>query len=201
MAKSLNKSRMQNSRIVIAGALAVVLFTSALIPPEMALHETLDYLGAILLAVCGLGRVYATAFLGGHKNETLITHGAFSVVRNPLYFFSLLGMTGIALVSGHIVLMVIIPVFFLVLYHYLIKREESFLLEKFGQTYADYMKSTPRLFPNINLYRAPDTVEMVPKYLNKAFKDAIWWFAVFPIFEFIEYLHRSAYIKPLFMVP
>ena len=191
MAKNLNKARMRQSRYLLLIVLAIVFFTRALIPIETPIHHGLDFLGYLFVAVCALGRLYSTAFLGGFKNDTLITYGAFSVVRNPLYFFSLVGMTGIALMSGYLIIIIIMPLFFAVLYHYLIQREEVFLLEKFGHAYANYMKSTPRLFPNLKLYNAPEKIETVPKYLNKAFKDAIWWFAAFPLFELAEYFQTS----------
>lgn len=201
MAKSLNKTRMQQSKIVVILAFVLAFFTKALIPYESTIHEFTDFLGYLLIAICALGRLYSTAFLGGHKNENLITYGAFSVVRNPLYFFSLLGMIGIALISGHVLIMIGVPIIFIIMYHYLISREEEFLLKTFGQPYQDYIDSTPRLIPNLSLYNAPESVEVVPKYLNKAFKDAIWWFAAFPLFEVAEYLHESNLIPPLFVMP
>ena len=201
MARSLNKSRMRNSRIILLVVLLACFFTTALIPYETELHVEIEFLGYFMVAVCALGRMYSTAFLGGYKNEKLITHGAFSVMRNPLYFFSLLGMTGIALISGHIMIIVAVPLFFVVLYHFLIKREEAFLLETFGEEYKAYMVSTPRLMPNFRLYHAPQTVEVVPKYLNKAFKDAVWWFAAFPMFELAEYIQENGIIKAPFIIP
>ncbi len=201
MAKSLNKSRMRNSKIIVILAFILVFFTKALIPYETPIHELTDFLGYVLIALCALGRLYTTAFLGGHKNESLITYGAFSVVRNPLYFFSLLGMTGVALISGHVLIMILVPIIFIVMYHFLIKREEEFLLETFGGDYQNYMNVTPRLFPNIKLYNAPDNITVVPKYLNKAFKDAIWWFAAYPIFEMAEYLQESGLLPTLFTMP
>tara|TARA_R110002072_G_scaffold211843_1_gene369391 strand:- start:464 stop:1069 length:606 start_codon:yes stop_codon:yes gene_type:complete len=201
VAKSLNKSRMRNSKIIVILAFILVFFTKALIPYETPIHELTDFLGYVLIALCALGRLYTTAFLGGHKNESLITYGAFSVVRNPLYFFSLLGMTGVALISGHVLIMILVPIIFIVMYHFLIKREEEFLLETFGGDYQNYMNVTPRLFPNIKLYNAPDNITVVPKYLNKAFKDAIWWFAAYPIFEMAEYLQESGLLPTLFTMP
>lgn len=201
MAKNLNKSRMRQSKIVVILAFVLAFFTKALIPYESSIHEFTDFLGYFLISVCALGRLYSTAFLGGHKNESLITYGAFSVVRNPLYFFSLLGMTGVSFISGHILIMVAVPIVFVVMYHFLIQREEAFLMEAFGQVYKDYMVSTPRLVPNLKLYNAPESIEVVPKYLSKAFKDAIWWFAAFPLFEFAEYLQESGLVPSLFVLP
>ena len=201
MAKSLNKSRMRDSRLVLILALLAAFFTKAFIPSDGEAHEVMEFIGYVLVAFCALGRLYSTAFLGGHKNQTLITYGAFSIVRNPLYFFSFVGITGIALISAHIVIIAVLPIVFFVMYHYLIKREEVFLQEQFGEAYAQYKKDVPRFFPNFKLYQAPDTIEAVPKYLTKALKDAIWWFAAFPIFELAEKLQKLGYIKTLFMLP
>lgn len=201
MAKNLNKSRIRDSKIIIVLALLIVFLTKALIPSTSEMHEVIEYFGYFLVAICALGRVYSTAFLGGHKNQTLITYGAFSVVRNPLYFFSLLGMTGVALISGYITIMVVLPVFFIALYHFLITREEVFLTEEFGEEYKAYMGAVPRLLPRLSLYKAPELVEVNPKFLAKSFKDAIWWFAAFPLLEFAEYLQHSEIIRPFVTLP
>jgi len=201
MAKKLNKSRMRNSKIILISVLFICFLTKAFVPYETETHEIVEYIGYVLIAICALGRMYSTAFLGGYKNEKLITYGAFSVVRNPLYFFSLLGMTGIALISGHIVIIVAVPVVFVFIYHYLIGREEGFLLEAFGQEYKDYTAKTPRIIPDFRLHNAPETVGVVPKYLNKAFKDAIWWFAAFPVLELAEYVQEHGWIDPIFVIP
>lgn len=201
MAQALNKSRIRNSKLILLTTLLLMFITKSLIPAETYYHETIEYLGYFLIAICALGRIYSTAFLGGHKNQNLITYGAFSVVRNPLYFFSLLGMTGVALISGYMTFIIIIPVFFIVLYHFLIKREEGFLLSEFGDDYAVYIKSTPRLIPNLKLYNAPETIEVQPKFLGKAFKDAIWWFVAFPVIEMGEYLHETGILPTLFTLP
>lgn len=201
MARKLNKSRIRDSKVLIVLALGAAFLTKALIGYETVLHEVIEFTGYFLIAICAMGRLYSTAFLGGFKNDKLITHGAFSIVRNPLYFFSLIGMTGIAFISAHIVVMIVLPVAFVVMYHFLIRREEAFLLEAFGKEYEAYMRSTPRLIPNFRLYNAPEKVEVVPKFLNKAFFDAIWWFAAFPLYEAAEILHEKGILEPLFMLP
>ncbi len=201
MAKNLNKSRIRDSKFLVIIALVIAFFTKSLIGYETVMHESIEFLGYFFVAFCALGRLYSTAFLGGHKNTKLITHGAFSIVRNPLYFFSLLGMTGIALISGHIVVIIALPIAFVVMYHFLIAREEVFLRETFGKEYDAYVAKTPRLIPNFSLYNAPATVQVVPKFLNKGFFDAIWWFAAFPIYEAAEILHDKDIIKPIFMLP
>lgn len=186
MARALNQTRIRDSWIITVVAVAIIFLTKPLFPVLAPGHELLDTLGLLLIIICAFGRVYASAFLGGFKNNALITYGPFSVVRNPLYFFSLMGVLGISIVSMHPLVVVFAFPAFVVLYHFLIRREEKFLLENFGNAYADYMKRVPRLIPNPALYNCPDTVEMKPKFLNNAIMDAVWWILAYQVIEVIE---------------
>lgn len=201
MARHLNKSRIALSKAMVVVLLLCVFFTDSLIPLESGAHEFFDLTGTILVAICALGRLYTSAYLGGFKNDTLITHGPFSVVRNPLYFFSLVGFTGIAFMTNHIVVMVAIPLGFILLYTQLIRREEAHLASIFGQPYEDYRNKVNRLIPDIRQYDVPETIQMHTKFLDKAFKDAIWWFAAFPLVECAEYVQQQGSIHGIFMLP
>jgi protein-S-isoprenylcysteine O-methyltransferase Ste14 len=201
VARNLNKSRIALSRVMIVVLLLIVFFTDSLIPLESGAHEFFDIIGTILVSVCALGRLYTTAYLGGFKNDTLITYGPFSAVRNPLYFFSLVGFIGVALMTNHIFVMLAIPVGFILLYTFLIRREERFLLGKFGEEYRAYMASTPRLIPSFRNYHFPAVIQMNPKFLDKGFKDAIWWFAAFPLVELAEFIQEQGFIQPGILLP
>ena len=58
---------------------------------------SLELTGFVLLVACAMGRVWASAYISGKKNKELVTVGPYSLVRNPLYFFSLLGFIGTGL--------------------------------------------------------------------------------------------------------
>jgi len=88
MAKKLNMGRIFYSRLLAAVALLLLVFTRPAITPEMAVYALFINIGLVLIAIGVIGRVFSTIFLGGHKNETVITYGPFSVCRNPLYLFS-----------------------------------------------------------------------------------------------------------------
>lgn len=201
MAVALNKTRKRDSKLLVALILGAMFFTRPLIPMEGSLHQSFDFFGYFLIAVCVCGRLYTTAFLGGHKNETLIDYGPFSICRNPLYFFSLCGFMGIALMTNHIAIILLAPLLFFIVYYFLILREEVFLKEAFSGAYEEYMRRVPRLLPKFSLYHAPEAVQMRPKYLARAFRDNLWWFISFPLIEFSEYLQEAHLIKPLFFLP
>ena len=177
---------MRDSKLIVLISLALTFFLKSTFALYNQEHELLELSGYALIIICAFGRVYSSAFLGGFKNDVVVTDGPYSIVRNPLYLFSLIGITGISLISMHLVVIIFAPLAFLALYMTLISREEKFLLEKLGQPYADYLQSTPRLFPNLKLYKASETLPMRPQYLLKSIFDAVWWFLPIFVFEMVE---------------
>ena len=100
MARDLNKARMRDTKFLIAVAVLAGIFCRPLFPADGAVHGVMMFLGVALALLCTCGRVYSTAFIGGAKNQQLVTWGPYSLCRNPLYFFSLCGAAGIGLMSG-----------------------------------------------------------------------------------------------------
>ena len=198
MARALNRTRIRDTKLILLLCLVTMLTTRPLIDVDSPLHQFFDMAGELLVALCVLGRVYCTAFLGGYKNQTLIHSGPFSVSRNPLYFCSFIGICGIALMSNHFVLMALIPTLFLGVYFSLITREEATLQQLFGADYANYCATTPRFWPRFGLYQAPSEMLVSPKLLLNAVKDGLLWFLALPIFELIDHAQRSGLLKPLF---
>jgi len=133
----------------------------------------------------------------GQTAVRLITTGVFSIMRNPLYFFSLVGVTGAALITGQILVMIALPLAFLALYLPLIGREQAFLSETFGEEYDAYRARVPALWPKLGGYTAPETVEMYPRFMKNAFLDAVWWFAVPPAIQLITYARDIGLIPTL----
>lgn len=201
MAAKLNKTRIRDTRIVVLVSFLIILFTKQIFDHDDELiHEPIEFFGYFLIAICAIGRVYCTAFLGGMKNREIIDYGPFSICRNPLYMFSFIGVVGFALMTVNIAVLILLPTSFLLIYISLIKREEAYLEEKFGQVYAEYKSKTPRLFPNFKLYHAPETVEMTPRTLLRSVGDSAMWFLAYPLIEFVEYLQEAQILKPFIYI-
>lgn len=188
------KARMRHSRYLVLAVAVLILFSNAMLPVEGAWHEALEGVGYFLVAICALGRLYCTGFIGGLKNETVIRSGPYSVVRNPLYVFSFMGVMGIAMESGMLTVFVLLVGGFLLYYPRVIAREEAFLLHKFGEDYARYKQEVPRWIPNFHLWQEPEEIPLRPKFLKNAFFDAIVWFIPLPLFELLESIHQAGYL-------
>lgn len=58
--------------------------------------EPMEVAGLVLRFTAILGWLWNILYIGYQKNSRLITDGPHSISRNPLYLFSLIGVTGIA---------------------------------------------------------------------------------------------------------
>jgi len=122
---------------------------STFLSPQVSIYLRLIFAGLILVSAIYLVR-------SGHRaisNEVLssprlLTDGAFSRVRHPLYLAALLFYIFlIALTFSMISLFVFVGIFFF--YNYIAAYEENFLEKKFGQEYRDYRKNVPKWFPRL----------------------------------------------------
>jgi len=98
----------------------------------------LIYLPAMLFLVIGFLNLATTPV------DELATIGVYGISRNPLYFGEVLVSIsiGIACLSWVFLLMVIAK--FLSIHYYVVGAEEPFLIEKYGDTYREYVNRTPR---------------------------------------------------------
>jgi len=84
---------------------------------------TLLVLGYALTGVGVIGRVWCLSYIAGHKTADLVTDGPYSLCRNPLYFFSLLGAVGVGLGSSTLTFPLLVMVGFAIYYPAVIKAE------------------------------------------------------------------------------
>ena len=121
----------------------------------------MSIIGFVLVVFGSFGRIWASLYIEGHKTKNLITAGPFSMVRNPLYFFSLIMLLGFSLALKSIFLPLSLLLIFVVFHIPTIANEEKKLQNIHGEKFEDYVRSTPRLIPNIFKYKKPEIGEKV----------------------------------------
>ena len=145
----------QRKRIIFFWVSAPLLAPLLLLTEPMwfdgdVLNEIVRHLGAFALLTCIAGRCWAALHIGGQKNQKLITSGPYARTRNPLYFFSTVGLAGIGLAVGSITLGLAFFCFGYLAFSYVIRREERALERFFVAEYHEYMRLVPRFFPSFS---------------------------------------------------
>jgi protein-S-isoprenylcysteine O-methyltransferase Ste14 len=77
-----------------------IALTEAAWPEGGLVREVLEWSGYVAIVVCVLGRAWCATYIAGQESRELVDQGPCSIVRNPLYGFSLVGLTRVGLSSG-----------------------------------------------------------------------------------------------------
>ena len=193
------KTPIERKRTLVTWLLAPAWLT-ILIATQPKGFETLGYslvefTGFFLVFGAVLGRLSCTLYIGGRKDLSLCQSGPYSLSRNPLYFFSFLGLIGVCLAAQNIALMAISAVLFLAYYRSVILNEERRLLSLFGSDYILYMARVPRFFPRFNFPESEDTLLVQSQVFVRSLRDVSWFLAAIVGIEVIEELRQAAVIS------
>ena len=161
----------------------------------------LELTGFVLLLGCGFGRLWVNIYIRGKKSHTLVTFGPYSVCRNPLYLFSLMGAIGGCLAAKNLLVLVLILFLFLVYYTLVIVAEERKLRKVFQESYDEYVKRVPRFLPRLSLYHDSETLIVKPRYFYLCVLSAMWFPLAFIILRVIQLLQEAGVLPVLFRVP
>jgi protein-S-isoprenylcysteine O-methyltransferase Ste14 len=145
-------------------------------------------LGLIMVTIAATGRIWCAQYIAGYKDTILVTEGPYSICRNPLYFFSLIGGLGAGFCTKSIYLTVLIIVVYLIIYPKSIKSEENKLSNLFGDKYAKYKSNVPSFIPNIFLYHEPSEYTINIKIFKRGLFESMYFIYIVILFIFIDIL-------------
>ncbi len=123
-------------------------------------------------------RLWATLCIGGRKSGQVVDIGPYSVCRNPLYLGTFLMYLSQALFlkSAFFGLGLLVP--WLAYWLAVIPAEEQHLQETFGEAYATYLRTVPRLWPKWSLYHSPERLDVDVRSVSKEFFRACGWLSM-----------------------
>jgi protein-S-isoprenylcysteine O-methyltransferase Ste14 len=196
---TLQKTRIKHSRILVAAVMLALLFVRPAGSPDALVALLRDGAGVALVMFGVFGRVYCSLFIGGRKNTLVVRQGPYSVVRNPLYVFSFLAMLGVCLLSGMLALLVVMVAAFVFYYPNVVRREEAFLMAKYGEAYAAYVREVPRWLPCLSLWQQPELVEVKPEFVFKTMRDASVFLCV-PLYFYVVELLQAQQVVPVWLM-
>lgn len=138
---------------LFAGTLALGLLLHFIFPINYFLPRSLSIVSGVILLV-GAALIAISAFRAMRRAQTavnpslpttaIVSNGAFGFSRNPLYLSLTMLYIGIALLFNALwVLLLLLPLI-VVVQNGVIKREEHYLEQKFGDEYLRYKASVRR---------------------------------------------------------
>lgn len=116
-----------------------------------AVGITVAFAGQIIRALT-IGLAY---IIRGGRNrkvyaKALVKDGIFAHCRNPLYLGNILIIIGIGIVAHSILFYVLGISLFIFMYMAIIKAEEDYLANKFGEEYIEYCRNVNRFIPRMS---------------------------------------------------
>ena len=153
-------------------------------------HLTADpFLAAVLgLVVALTGQVVRAATIGldyivrGGRNkrvyaDALVTEGLFRHTRNPMYVGKFLMVAGAGVAANSWPALVAICAAYSFMYHAVVLAEEEYLRQKFGATFDEYCRLTPRWLPRVRGLRATfaDSAFDWVRVITKEYSAPLGW--------------------------
>ncbi len=200
-----SKSISERLRISLSWFFAVVLgsallFTGSEWEKLPVVSTILFAAGCILAGIASLGRLWCSLYISGHKNNTLVMVGPYSMCRNPLYFFSLIGAVGVGLATETLSIPFIAVVFFSLYYPVVIRSEERRLSKIHGEMFESYVRTTPSFFPKLSNLKEPEKYLVRPRIFRDNLLHALWFIWIIGILELIESFHEAGFLPVIFMI-
>ncbi len=197
----LTHHRSGHVRMLLLAMLPPLALTQAIWAEGGLMREGLEWLGYVAVVVCVLGRAWCSAYIAGRKNRELVAYGPYSLVRNPLYGFSLLGLTGVGLQTGSLALAALLLLGGSLYYAGVVRREEAHLLAAFPAPYRRYLASTPRWLPDVRLWRDVGEVTIRPALVARTLRDGAAFFAAYPLLEALGAAHAAGLLPGVLSLP
>lgn len=117
-------------------------------------HQTfMKVIGIVLIVVAAIFLLFRSLWQFFKTKNTVVTAlpanslqttGIYAITRNPMYLGLLLVYLGIACFIGNWWNFILFPILILIVQEYIIKREEKYLLRRFGTSFREYKKKVRR---------------------------------------------------------
>jgi len=157
----------------------------------------LFFAGMILVGIASLGRMWCSLYIAGYKDDKLVTDGPYSLCRNPLYFFSMIGVLGIGFATETFTFPILFILLFALYYPFVIKSEERRLGQLFGAAFDQYTKKISAFFPRLSTFSEPANYTVKPAVYRSHMFSALWFVWIVGILEVIEGLREIGLLSSL----
>lgn len=195
------KYRLLISRIFLIIVVFLLLLSDNKVNNWSPAYTWLEFFGYSLGLVGIIGRIWSSLFIEGFKTKTLITKGPYSLMRNPLYFFSFILLLGFCLFIKSMIIFIVFLIIWILIYRKTMNNEESNLISNHDKDYMIYFNKTPKILPNFNLYRPLNKNEKMNIHIFKVervLKESFGFLFLFGLIKLIEFLQLNGILPVYF---
>ena len=146
----------------------------------------------VLLLTAAMGRIWASAHIASQKGRVLVRDGPYSIVRNPLYFFTFLAHVGAGLAFESLLLALVLAGAFFATHWGTVLEEEKWLRGKFPDEFETYFARVPRFLPKPWLLFYRDQILVAPARFSRAVLESSLILLVIPLALVVEWGHETA---------
>jgi len=190
MASSRSTPRLRLTALLLTGLLALVAVSERTWASGLA-GEALQLTGLACMACAALGRIWASVFIAGFKDTHLVRQGPYSVLRHPLYAFSILAMLGAGLATRSVAITLALLGVFGAIYVTAASAEDAYLRTRHGAEFEEFHRALRAFLPRWSAYRVPEALEIRPRVLWKAFLDAGSLLGFYALLRFADGLQQA----------
>lgn len=173
--------------------------------PEPTAELATTLIGAALVGLAVLGRLWCSAFIAGRKDAELVRAGPYAQCRHPLYALSMLAGAGIGLLTGSLAATLVLVIALALLLRSAAVTEEAGLAQRHADTWPEYLRATPNRFWPRPLWPAaaslPAQVDLHPAVFRKAFVDAASFLALALLVVIARELQAGGLLPTLLRLP
>lgn len=192
--------RLLGSKVMGLAILAFALVSRDIYKDGALAELAFESLAFFLLFSSAMGRCWTSAYISGRKAKVLVREGPYSMVRNPLYFFSFLGYLAVGLAFRSILIAGLMSIAFFVTHWHNILHEEKWLRQTFGKEFDDYCRTVPRFIPKPWLLTYPSPISIAPERFSRTVLESSLLSLVFGLALAGEWCHANSVIPVLFWV-
>jgi protein-S-isoprenylcysteine O-methyltransferase Ste14 len=157
--------------------------------------------GLALILTAIAGRTWCALYIGGRKKVSLVQEGPYSLVRHPLYVFSVIGAAGIGALWGSVVVSVSLATITMFLLNDVIRREEQFMAARFGARYASYAASVGRFVPRRGTWRRAECLSINYDVTIRTLSQSLVFLVAIPISEIAQWSQVSGLLPIIARLP
>jgi protein-S-isoprenylcysteine O-methyltransferase Ste14 len=156
----------------------------------------MEWFGLVMIALAITGRSWCAIYIGGRKKVDLVMQGPYSLVRHPLYVFSIIGAAGIGALWGSIIVSMSLALITAAILYSISKKEEAFMLASFGEPYEIYRSRVGGFIPHFGTWSDADVVTARPSIVVRTFFQSSLFLLGVPAAELVQWAH-SAKVLPI----